>query len=342
MKRYEIGRQVFCLLFVLLFCTGTGVGQEVESRLIIPRALEGDGIYSHPLALIIDGRTAVPESLWNGESCVFWENEETFFTIDLGRVFMVTGLRVQVDGDDDYQIDSSSDADDFFPLLQAVGAWGSGETGMETWSSLEQDAAFEAGMVFEPVEARYLRIQASGGDSAYGVAEFQVMGYAPSVEEETGDESPAVLLRPASVDGGAGGDLAVDKIIDGIIPPEGSGIHAAEAVFWESGETIFTVDMGVVCEISELLIQVDHDDDYHVDTSIDGENFMPLLEITGDDGEIAEGLDTMSSVGDNPEFVSGLEFFPVSARYIRIYGVRGSSGFALSEVQLFGHPSVEP
>jgi len=341
MRNFECGRYVSLILLMLLLSVGGGVGQEMESELVIPRSVEGDGIYSHLLALIVDGRVAQSGSARDGEACVLWDDAATSFTIDLGRAFSVTGLLVQVDGDDDYRIDVSREGNEFELLLRIDGAWGNAETGMETWSSRDADPGYEAGMVFEPVEARYLRIQGAGSDSGYALAEFQVMGHAIAGEEEIGEESPAVLLRPVSVDSGDGMELEAEKIIDGIIPPEGSDARAAEVVFWETGDTVFTVDLGMECEISGIRIQVDHDDDYHIDSSIDGVEFFPLVEITGDDGEIADGMDTMNSAGDDPEFIPGLTFFPVAARYIRIYGVRGD-GFALSEIQFFGRSLSEP
>lgn len=341
MRSFKSGRHVSLILLMLLLSVGRGVGQEMESEIVIPRAVEGDGIYSHLLALIVDGRIAESGSVRDGDACVFWDDAATSFTIDLGRPFSVTGLLVQVDGDDDYRIDVSREGNEFGLLLRIDGAWGSNETGMETWSSGEVDPAYDAGMVFEPVEARYLRIQGAGSDSGYALAEFQVMGHAIAGEEKTGEESPAALLRPVSVDPGEGVEIEAEKIIDGVIPPEGSDARSAKVVFWEAGDTIFTVDLGMECEISGIRIQVDHDDDYHIDTSIDGVEFFPLVEITGDDGEMAYGMDTMNSAGDDPEFIPGLAFFPVAARFIRIYGVRGDV-FALSEIQFFGRPLSEP
>ena len=52
--------------------------------------------------------------------------------------------------------------------------------------------------------------------------------------------------------------------------------------------------------------------------------------------DIASGMDTISTDPGDPEYVPDLDFFPVEARYIKIYGVEGQDPFAVSELQIFG------
>ncbi len=51
-------------------------------------------------------------------------------------------------------------------------------------------------------------------------------------------------------------------------------------------------------------------------------------------------MDIMSSVAGNPEYVSSIEFAPVSARYLRIAATGGDNFYSVGEFQAFGSTSV--
>ena len=53
---------------------------------------------------------------------------------------------------------------------------------------------------------------------------------------------------------------------------------------------------------------------------------------------VKEVLDSLGPVLDkHPEYVEDLEFFPLRARYIRIFASDGDDRFSISEFQVFGH-----
>jgi len=70
-------------------------------------------------------------------------------------------------------------------------------------------------------------------------------------------------------------------------------------------------------------------------------DYVILTEILGSDGEVLEGMDTMSSIPEHPEYIEDLEFFPLRARYIRIFAEDGDNQFAISEFQVFGYRPSE-
>ena len=87
-----------------------------------------------------------------------------------------------------------------------------------------------------------------------------------------------------------------------------------------------------------IIVQVDNNDAYQIDFSLDGGEYFPLFEIMMDDGEIESGMDTMSSIPNDPEFVSEWEIEAVEARYIKIYATGGNEAYSVSELQIFGTP----
>jgi len=323
----------------LLTCTilsGRQAEQVEEPEPVQPRSVLGDGVYNNDLRLLIDGRYLPEGSKWDSENGIFWNDTDTFFVIDLGGMFEITGISLQVDGNDDYRIDYSEEGNEYFPAFQIQGTGSRTNPGMDTVSSINGDPQYKEGLAFSPFSARFIKIRAAGGDSRYAVSEVQIFGYL----EDPAAGSESRIIRPGGIEASGNFSNNADLIVNGRIPFEGSEWNSEECVYWEDVDVFFEIDLEDVYELTGLLIQVDSNDDYRIEYSVSGEDYVPLIEILRTDGEVTAGMDTMSSLADHPEFVSELEFLPVRARIIRVYAL-GGAGFSISELQIFGIPGKE-
>lgn len=308
--------------------------QEGESEIITPRSVEGEGVFTNSVRLLIDGQSPPEGSAWDSDHNIFWQQTDTYFILDLGGDFTVSGLLLQVDANDDYNIDYSLDGIDYIPLVQIRENHGNIESGMDTMSTIPGDPHFVADLEFEPVSTRFIKVTAIAGDSKFALSEIQVYGERGAVAEAPEGESK--IIRPVQISSTGEFENDANLIIDGRIPFEESGWNDAQNVFWENPDTSFVVDLGNIYEITGIVIQVDTNDDYRIEYSVNGEDYIVLAEILESDGEVLEGMDTMSSIPGHPEYVEDLEFFPLQARYIRIFATDGDNQFSISEFQVFG------
>jgi hypothetical protein len=328
------------IVFLVFTLLPTLIAQDEESEIILPRSVQGEGIYNNEVKILIDGQSPAEGSPWDSPNSIYWENTETFFLLDLGGVFQVTGILIQVDGNDDYNIDYSSDGIEYIPLIQISEAHGNVASGMDTMSTVVTDPNYLVDSEFEPVSARFVKVYSTGGDNHFSLSEIQVYGYRGGSDEAV-DEGEGQIIRPAGIEGSGDFSNSADLMVDGRIPYEESGWDGSESVFWQDVDTSFIIDLGEVYEISGIVVQVDSDDDYSIEFSLAGDDYVPLIEIMRDDGEVVQGMDTMSSIPSHDEFISELEFFPVQARFIRVYALDGNGEFSVSEVQVFGRrPSI--
>ena len=155
---------VAAVLFVLTFVSGDS--QDEDYILISPRSVQGEGIYENSLQLLIDGRFVDEQSAWNSEQCVYWQDEDTYFVIDLGAEFLIVDILVQVDDNDDYLIEYSLEGSQFIPLFVFYEGYGDTGDGMDTMSSNPGDPNFASLPERKPVRARFLRLSASSGDGS--------------------------------------------------------------------------------------------------------------------------------------------------------------------------------
>ena len=309
-----------------------GFIQEGGSELITPRAVTGDGVFNNQVRFIIDGQLVGEKTPGTGENCVHWKDPEATFVVDLGGEFMVTGILIEVDDNDDYHIEYSLDGEEYFSLV--IFASGLGETGvgMDIKSNMPGHPHYVLTPETEPVQARYIRLSARGGDQAYAVAEIQAWGFA-SGDRESGDND---LIQPQTVQGSGNFSNNAGLMIDGQIPPEGSKENSEACVFWDNPDTVFTIDLGDVYQLSGVLIQADGNDSYRIDYSLNGRDYFALCEIRQDMGEIETGMETICTLPDHEEYITDLDFFPVQAKYIKIYVDSGEGMFSVSEVQIYG------
>jgi hypothetical protein len=341
LNNHRLALKVFILIGIipLVFTLILFAFQQNESEIITPRSVEGEGVYTNSVRLLIDGQSPPEGSAWNSEHNIFWQQTDTYFVLDLGGNFTVSGLLLQVDGNDDYNIDYSMDGIDYVPLVQIRENHGDIASGMDTISTVPGDPHFVVDLEFELVSTRFIKVTAIGGDGQFALSEIQVFGELGEVTESPEEEGK--IIRPVRVDTVGEFENDASLIIDGRIPFEESGWNEVQNVFWENLETTFVIDLGGIYEVTGIVVQVDTNDDYRIEYSVNGEDYIILTEILGSDGEIIEGMDTMSSIPEHPEHIEDLEFFPLRARYIRIFATEGDNQFAISEFQIFGYPPSE-
>lgn len=154
----------------------------------------------------------------------------------------------------------------------------------------------------------------------------------------------AGLITPAGISAG-GGTYYHDKalIIDGLFPAEGSVWTGSQCVYWYGTGPWFTIDLGNSYWVEDIVVQVDNNDNYKVDYSTDGSSWTNLLYISSGYGEIGWGMDTMSTISGDPEYISQLDFSAkVEARYLKIYATGGDNMYSVSELQAYGTPVPLP
>lgn len=310
--------------------------QEKTIDIIQPCSVEGNGIYTSSIRFLVDGQTFPEGSAWNSDGCVTWEDLDTFFKLDLGEVFMVQNIEVQVDNDDGYLIECSCDDEEFEPLVLIDPLYKGTDSGLTTMSTLPDTPHYLEEMSIFPVEARYIKIKGLPGNKTFALSEIRIYGYLDKPPAQLQDQRKNRCIHPEKVQGFGVFSNEANQIIDGRIPPESLKNTGSLSVSWESEETYFIIDLGKSWKIMELKIQVDCDDEYRIEYSEDGENFYPLIDILPGMGEIQTGMDTLCSQPDDPEFAEGAEFHPCVARYLKVYSAGGEGIFALSELIVYG------
>jgi hypothetical protein len=129
------------------------------------------------------------------------------------------------------------------------------------------------------------------------------------------------LLRQAKPDT-RGTTGMVSRTTDGVLAEEGTFWSAPEAIVVPASAK-FEFDMGTPQTLRALVLQGDNNDDYVVDTSLDGVAYKTLW--VAPPMFIGFGLRTRSVVLDKP----------TEARFVRITGRGGDGFFSVSEVQAF-------
>jgi hypothetical protein len=160
----------------------------------------------------------------------------------------------------------------------------------------------------------------------------------------------AQIITPVSIVQSSGGSVngSPAVIIDGVIPPEETPFDAGGlTVSWSGTDVSFTMDLGAVFNISNILYSVDNNDSYELDYSTNDLTFTKLFANGIDSGAVsaaAGGLDTEVSF-DTPSIpVSTFEvnptmnFSPVDARFLRVEAVAGDNLYGIGEVTPFGTP----
>ena len=74
-------------------------------------------------------------------------------------------------------------------------------------------------------------------------------------------------------------------LIDGIFPAHQSHWQDATNVWWNGNAPQFTFDYGDVFLIEDIILSVDNNDSYLIESSLDGSSWDPLFEIMVGDGK---------------------------------------------------------
>ncbi len=128
------------------------------------------------LQVLNDGIFPTEASAWNSDKTLFWRDIDKTFTFSFGDLFRVDDVRLSVDNNDSYLLEYSLDNLNWATLFAV--AWHYGEViwGMDTMSTHGGDLEYVSQLDFAPVEARFARIMATGGDNKYSVGEVVFSG----------------------------------------------------------------------------------------------------------------------------------------------------------------------
>lgn len=152
----------------------------------------------------------------------------------------------------------------------------------------------------------------------------------------------ASSITAVSASGTGGFNNNPDILIDGVMAGEGSFWAASTSVWWSGMSPSFVIDLGGVYTLQDLLVQVDNNDAYQFDYSVDNSAWSNLFSIQVGYGEIGWGMDTMSTDSSSSEYISQLDFSPVDAQFLRVSAIGGDNLYSISEIQAFAAPVPEP
>jgi len=155
----------------------------------------------------------------------------------------------------------------------------------------------------------------------------------------------ATVLTADSVTG-TGTYNNIEYINDGEFPEEKTYWQINTTWWWTSygtsSDVAFTFDYGSIYAIEDIVLSVDNNDTYRVEYSLDNTTWSDLFTIYPNYGEIPAtppgGMDTMSTVFGDAEYVSGIDFDTVTAQYLRISGEGSDYLYSIGEFQAHGSP----
>ncbi|MEW6669661.1 MAG: discoidin domain-containing protein [Thermodesulfobacteriota bacterium] len=166
------GKNLLLALFLSLTCVTWS-----HAALITPSSATGTGTYYHSTGLLIDNVFPAEGSQWQGNQDVYWYGTTPTFTIDLGASYYVDDIFLSVDNNDYYKVEYSLDNLNWTWLFTINSGYGEIGWGMDTMGTLVGISEYVAQIDFaSPVQSRYLRIYATGGDNMYSVGELQSWG----------------------------------------------------------------------------------------------------------------------------------------------------------------------
>jgi hypothetical protein len=308
----------------------------------------GSGVFQKEASLLVDGVIPQDATDWNDVACVSWEGKGASFLFDMGSERLVRGILLCVDNNDTYRLDYSLDGKEWKELLTLPGSFGKVDTGMETFSSKLGTKGYDRDLVFKPVAARHLRLVAVEGDDLFAAAELQV--FSSSVGTEAGQRpSPPLTQKPAPAQPGNMEALPVagvkgtgafhndpSLLVDGKAPADETEWQDPKCVWWEDPEVTFVLDLGREKLLKDFKVQVDNNDDYQVDYSLDGRKWASLVTIKESYGNVGSGMQTFATAPGMPKYAAGIRFRPVKAKYIRLKASGGDGMYSAAELQVFG------
>jgi hypothetical protein len=181
----------------------------VEAGPITAISASGTGTFNNSTNLLIDGVFPPRNTTWNFSPNVWWNGTAPAFTIDYGSVYSITSLTVDVDNNDTYRVQYSTDGVNFTDLFDFLASDGPVPVNPGGMDILTTDPTFPTnpgdlttpayvGRTFLPVNARYLKIFAVSGDNSYSIGEVQAFSNA------TVPEPISLVVFGGLIVGGAG------------------------------------------------------------------------------------------------------------------------------------------
>jgi hypothetical protein len=172
----SIGNIKLKFLKTLLIATSLLVGTYANAALITSSTVAATGSFNNNASLINNGVIPAEYSSWTNSTNAWWRGVAPTFTLDFGSLYNVDDVLVSVDNNDSYAITWSNDLQSWANLF-TISKWHGDVTwGMDIMSSDSNNSEYVAAIDFSSVQARYLRIQATGGDNSYSLGEFQAFG----------------------------------------------------------------------------------------------------------------------------------------------------------------------
>jgi hypothetical protein len=151
--------------------------------------------------------------------------------------------------------------------------------------------------------------------------------------------SQAMLITPAGASATPFVNNSPGLIIDGFVPTEMTHWQNPVNVWWTGEGPILTVDLGALYRVDDVLLSVDNNDQYLIESSTDGIAWNTLFTVEVLDGNVDPspgGMDTMSTDITHAEYVANLDFMSVNAQFLRIQGLGPDMLYSVGELQAFG------
>lgn len=131
---------------------------------------------------------------------------------------------------------------------------------------------------------------------------------------------------------------------DGVIPPQGNN-WAVDTAFWEGTAESVTIALDAPTTLGQLFLAVDNNDDYIVESSLNGSTWATLGTVSLNDGMVPVfpgGIDWFTSVPGSPLTVASLQFAPTQASFLRVRSTGGDGLYSVGEVLYTAAPVPEP
>jgi len=154
--------------------------------------------------------------------------------------------------------------------------------------------------------------------------------------------SYASLITSTTVTGTGTYYNSVNLLTDGTFPAEASFWRNNTNVFWNGITPSFTFDFGSVYQIDDVLLSVDNNDYMRIEWSLDSINWTDLFLISRYDGEITNGMDTMSTDINHSEYIGALDFNTIQTQFLRLSATGGDNSYSVGEFQVFGNSLSVP
>ncbi len=118
----------------------------------------------------------------------------------------------------------------------------------------------------------------------------------------------------------------------------------SHSFWWPNPDSQITIDLQQPFNVQDILIQVDSNDLYQLEYSIDDINWKNLLTISPNQepDTLLYGMNTLSTNPLHNQYSENIDFTPVSAQYLRLSASGGDYAYFISELQIFGNPINTP